>query len=1298
MGKGYEIEKLKGGQNFHTWQFAIKNVLALKGYAKCIESARAEEDAEKQIACKAVLSLSVDTSIYVHIQSCDTAFGIWNTLCGLYEDKGLSRKIGLLRNLISTRLDDSANMQAYVDAIIGNANKLKGIGFNLNDEWIAAILLAGLTENYRPFIMGIEASNTALKSDSIISKLLDTPHANDVKSEALFSKSKSNTKNFDKFKKTKCAYCKKKGHSIDECRKKKYNENAPSTSNTAKAAFVAHFEAQENAFAASNNMAKSDVWYIDSGASSHMTPHAQLLSNIQPSKVGEIRSANNAKLKVSGAGETVLNICKNNIPVSNILHVPGLSANLLSVSHIASNGNSVLFDADGCTISNKKNEIVAKCKSENGVYKFCTSSDGACMIARRKETAITWHRRLGHIGFQRMQQMRNAVDGIEFDDNDDEIKQCITCARGKQARIPFEPSQSKSRGVLELIHTDLMGPMETNSMGGAKYVLTFVDDFSKKLFVYFLKAKSETFSKFKMFKNLVENQTERKIKTLRSDNGTEYRSKEFEKFCEENGIRHQYTTPYTPQQNGVAERINRTIVERAKCLLFDANLPKYFWAEATNMAVYLMNRTISASTGKVPEETFSKKRIDLSNLRIFGTRAMVHVPKEKRKKWDPKSTQLTFVGYDEETKGFRCINRDTNTLIISRDVIFHENAPTNSITIFENNDDVPAVKQFEASDESENTAPAVELDTTNDMLNDPINNPLDDPLNATVDENAEEDFEDAAETNDSEYVPDETIGVIPPRQMTTRARANGNANPLRLIHFAFFMDPDTVAEANGSPNATDWKTAMDDEIKSHAENITWSLTELPHNRKPIKAKWVFKTKSDDRGNIVRYKARLVAKGCSQKFGIDYSETFSPVVRYNSIRYLLALAVQRGLHIHQMDAVTAFLQGDLDEEIYMEQPEGYHDGTNRVCKLNRSIYGLKQAGRQWNLKLDDALRKYGLQKSKLDPCIYYTGDLCILIAIYVDDFLLFYKSESKLAEMKNYLHRTFKMKDMGPVANCIGLNIRQGENVIDVDQCGYVEEILSRFNMQDCKPVKNPVDTSQKLTVQTVTPESSLVGKIPYQEAVGALLYLAQGTRPDIAFAVNDVSRFNISHDESHWKAVKRIFRYLRGTANMKLRYTRSNVENLIAYSDSDWASEIDKRRSCSGYVVIMSGAAICWSSKRQSIVALSSTEAEYIALSATACEIVWLLQLANELGQNMTNKAFLFCDNQSAIKLSLSDAYRPRTKHIDIRHHRIRELIESKTIKIAYTSTKQMAADALTKAVPVEKLEFCNEAIGLKTT
>lgn len=1286
MNNACDIKKLKGSENYHTWVYAIRNILTLKGFQKFIDEESTESDATKRDQCKATLALSVDESIYVHIQGHDTPFKIWKALKDLYEDKGLSRKIGLLRNLISTRLETSESMQSYIDNIVTNSNKLTGVGFALTDEWLAAIILAGLTDEYRPFIMGIEASNQAIKSDSIISKLLDTPTRTNSNAEALFSKSKSGVK-----RKVKCFYCKKKGHTANECRVKKSDEAAKNANNgaqKAKAAFIAKCNVTKTAYAAAGTDSHRNEWYVDSGASSHMTPHKQLLVNMKPAKVVDVTSANNAKLNVKGVGDTVLRLNDIEVPVNNVLHVPELSANLLSVFYIVSKGNSVTFDANGCTIRNTKSEIVAQCQPKNGVYKF-SSNDGTCMLSRQNECAFIWHRRLGHLNYQTMQKMRDhAVDGINFADDEQSVRNCEICAKAKQSRLPFSQSKSQASKILEIIHSDLMGPMETQSLGKARYILTFVDDLSKKVFTYFLGSKSEVLDKFMEFKSLVENQADNKIKILRTDNGTEYGSNEFKRFCKANGIQHQLTTVYTPQQNGVAERMNRTIVEKAKCLLFDADLPKRFWAEATNMAVYLINRTISSSHGKVPEEIFSGKRMNVSDLKIFGSPVMVHIPKERRKKWDSKSQKLIFVGPDGDCKGYRCIDRKTGKLTISRDVIFHEPQARTTFDIIdgdidsvEDTEDEPETEIIEVQDSSADPINENEAETTFENANDTINE-------SETDENST--------MNDSDYVPDEPLGPAHTERMATRNRTRGNTSrPFQLINFALLVEPSTVTEAMNDSKASHWKKAMDEEMESHRQNNTWSLVALPNGRKAIKAKWVFKTKEDNDGNIIRYKARLVAKGCSQKYGIDYSETFSPVVRYNSVRFLIALAVQRDMTIHQMDAVTAFLQGDLREEIFMEQPEYYEDGTNRVCRLNRSIYGLKQAGRQWNLKLDNALRKFGLKKSQLDPCIYYSDDLSVLIAIYVDDFLIFFRELGKLNEIKQYLHRTFRMKDLGAVSSCIGMRIKQSKNAIEIDQSGYIEKILERFGMTDSKPVKTPSDTSQKLSIQTTTPNESLVGQVPFQEAVGSLLYLTQSTRPDIAFAVNDVSRFNINHDSTHWRAVKRIFRYLRGTTNAKLRFTKSN-DGIMAYSDADWASEVDSRRSCSGFVIKLANASICWMSKRQPIVALSSTEAEYIALSSVTCELMWLKQLADELDKNIAGAITIFCDNQSSIKLASSDAYRPRTKHIDIRFHRIRELVEAKVIDIDFVSTGENAADVLTKAVSAEKTQYCSGAMGLQ--
>lgn len=1291
MSREFNIEKLKGSDNYHTWCFAIKNYIALKGLTACVfDPSSLKNDKPEDIAkleqCKATLSLSIESSIFVHIQKCATAKDIWETLKKLYEDKGLTRKISLLRNLISTRLEDKDCMQQYVDQIMDYAHKLTGIGFDISDEWLGAILLAGLTEEFKPLIMAIEASSAKLTADVIVSKLIDSQSANSKGGEALFGKKKY-SKEKNNFKEKKCYNCGIKGHISKKCRKPKKEENRENGS--ANNAF--------SAFLCKNYSNGQNTWYLDSGASNHMTPFGNLLINKKATSVDSIMAANSAKMPTKQAGDAKMQLSGEVIEIQDILHVPGLAVNLLSINKIAEKGNTITFNKDGCTVKNAKQDIIISCKPENGVYKI-VHEDGMCMAAARKtDSALMWHRRLGHLNVQSMKKMRDgAVTGINFIDDDNAIKNCETCAAGKHARQPFKASESQSTGILQLIHTDVIGPMETLSIGDARYVATFTDDYSRKTFIYFLKAKSEVPDRFMDFKAFTENQTGKKIKCVRGDNGTEYQKlKAVFKKC---GILYQTSTPYTPQQNGVAERMNRTLVEKAKCLMFDAGLPKIFWAEAMNMAAYLVNRTISSVHNKTPDEMFFGKKVDLSDLKVFGSTVMVQVPKEKRKKWDKNSRKMIFVGNDAQSKGYRCIDLTDLRLVISRDVKFYEkNAEkTISVHIDDQVEDKSSDAPVQGDEEVEEKLPDESVqgdETVAEVTEQPsLINLLDDS------DSLYQDTDDSTITThgpDPDYTPETNPGTTTESTVMTRAKAKTvSTRPFQLTHFAFFTEPANIADIRGRSDEKNWIIAMDDEMRSHQTNDTWILKELPKGRSSIKCKWVFKEKKDTEGRTTRYKARLVAKGFAQKYGVDYTETFSPVVRYTSIRVLMAIAVENDMKIHQMDVITAFLQGDLDEVIYMDQPELYNDGSGRVCKLNKAIYGLKQAGRQWNKKLDDALLKFGLRKSSLDPCIYFSGNNSLIIAIYVDDFLIFYRQEAKLLELKAYLSSTFSMKDVGPAKGCIGMNIHQGKESIEIDQVGYIQDILDRFGMSSANAVGTPSDTSIKLSAQMVNDDNSIVGKVPFQEAVGSLLYLTQATRPDIAFAVNDVSRFNSKHSIDHWNAVKRIMRYLKGTMNYKLRYTKGSSQ-MIAYTDADWASDIDKRRSCTGLVVNIADGAVSWMSKRQSTVALSSTEAEYIALSSTVCEVTWLKQLLAELNVDFARPAVIYCDNQSTIKLSESDAFRPRTKHIDIRYHHLRTKLLDGIFDLRFLPSAEMTADSLTKAVTKEKTLLCARKMGL---
>lgn len=737
--------------------------------------------------------------------------------------------------------------------------------------------------------------------------------------------------------------------------------------------------------------------------------------------------------------------------------------------------------------------------------------------------------------------------------------------------------------------------------------------------------------------------------------------------------------------------MNRTIIEKGKCLIFDAGLPKCYWAEAVSMAAYLINRSYTSTHGKTPDEIYFNKKVNISELKLFGQPVMVHVNNVNRRKLDEKAIKMIFVGYDDQTKGYRCINKSNRKLTISRDVKFLNPSTKPHAKFLDVYSDTGSDddETDEAEDESYDT-PNESTNDENELNGETANN----NLSETTNDN-EMSVVSTSSQGDEDYIPDETININS-RRSEIRTRSKSVTLPsLRLnSHFALFTEPSTVTEALESAEAASWKIAMDDEIKSMINNNTWILEKLPPNRKAIKCKWIFKIKRDANGQISKYKARLVAKGFSQRPGLDFDETFAPVVRYDSIRYLIALAVTNGYTICQMDAVTAFLQGDLNENVYMEQPEKYKDGTNRACKLLKAIYGLKQAGRQWNIKLDAAIRKYGLIKSTADPCIYFDKNIDIIIAIYVDDILIYYRNEEKLQRIKDFLHLNFKMKDLGKAKSCLGMSINQHSNGIDLDQSVYTYDILKRFNMLDSKPVGTPSEIGVKVSIKMLTENNDLTGQVPYREAIGSLIHLANCTRPDISFAVNNTSRFNEKHSSEHWQAVKRIFRYLNGTADFKLHFRSGANDETHAYCDSDWASEPDKRRSCSAHVILKANAAISWFSHRQEIVALSSTEAEYISLSDCVKQVLWIRKLIDEL-ENDQKSIVINMDNDSSIKLSKTDAYSSRTKHIDVRFHHTRHQIDMKTIAVQYCKTAENTADSLTKSVTRDKTMFCNTGMGL---
>ncbi|GJR43670.1 retrovirus-related pol polyprotein from transposon TNT 1-94 [Tanacetum coccineum] len=450
-------------------------------------------------------------------------------------------------------------------------------------------------------------------------------------------------------------------------------------------------------------------------------------------------------------------------------------------------------------------------------------------------------------------------------------------------------------------------------------------------------------------------------------------------------------------------------------------------------------------------------------------------------------------------------------------------------------------------------------------------------------------------------------------------------------------EPSTLQEALNNPDASFWKEAMQEEIQALHKNKTWEFVPLPGGKKPIGNKWVNKIKRNGDDQVERYRARLVVKGYAQKEGIDFNEIFSPVVRMTTVRVVLALCATYDLHLEQLDVKTAFLHGNLYEEIYMLQPEGFEQKgkENLVCRLNKSLYGLKQAPRCWYKRFDSFIIGLGYNRLYVDPCAYFkrfrNNDFIILL-LYVDDMLVAGPNKDRISKLKAQLAREFDMKDLGPA-----------------------NKILWMFNMQDCKPISTLFPTNIKLSSK-MSPSSEKermeISRVPYASAVGSLMFAMICTRPNIAHAVGVVSQYMAE------------------------------------------PGDLDGSKSTTGYVFTLSGETVSWVSKLQSVVAMSTTEAEYVAVAQASKEAVWLKMLLEELGHKQ-EKITLFCDNQSALYLARNPAFHSKTKHIRVQYHFVREKVEEGTVDMQKIHTDDNATNYLTKAMNCDKFIWCRSSCGL---
>ena len=1069
-----------------------------------------------------------------------------------------------------------------------------------------------------------------------------------------------------------------------------------------------------------------------------------------------------AKAEIVGIGDILLKTRVHGkdtyFKLEKVCHIPSFKYSLLSVRVFDQKGLSTSFQGKRCTVSSDSKDVF-QAQLQGSLYILNAEWIPSKMweIAHIAATLDTWHKRLAHVNSDGILRMvrKGVVRGIKLSNNSMKSV-CGDCVTGKAHRcnIPKLRSSPRSANMLDLVHSDVCGPMEVPSIGGSRYFVTFIDDHSSWVTVFPIARKADVTKCFVMFQRCSERRTGRKIVKLRSDRGGEYLCTVLKDHFLQHGIFHELTSAYTPHQNGIAERQNRTLLELVRTMLHSKDLPKMFWAEALATAVYIRNRVTCKSLGPelTPHHIWEGYAPILKHIRIFGSLCWYAIPKKSLQKLDARGREAIFVGYAEQSKAYKLLDKETHDVIISRDVIFDEFAtslfppmPRETMKFFldnENGDDDEIVsldldspdngrsqnledphgKGNEATEnrmENENmgsSEPEIENDDENEMINaDNTGNE-----NETIEETVE----------------DSTSGIVPRRSSRIR-RAPGNwwrSNTCienfnhALIATATKEIPGSYKEAINGPDAEFWKTGIESEISSKKKFKTWSLVlrSKAAGRKVLTTKWIFLEKKvvDGKGKSTSYpKARNVVRGFEQVQGVDYEETFAPVVKYTSIRTVCAYVAEEDLELHQMDAKTAFLNGEIDEEIFIEIPEGVEIETSElaesgldsnlnngeldlVCKLNKSMYGTKQAPRCWNKKIDSVLSgELGYKRSEGDPCLYVkrTRTDVMMVALYVDDLLLAATTTDQIEWMKKRLAERFEMKDLGEARVCLGLEITRvrKDKKLYLTQESYMEMILGRFGMCESKPAPTPIEEarSPETRLEIVSDDDEKATGVPYREVIGSLMYLMIATRPDICYAVGKLSKFCEDPQQKHWIAAKRVLRYVNGTKSMGLCYNGSKHTTVYGYSDSDWAGDINDRKSTSGYAFLMAGSAVSWSSKKQSIIATSTCEAEYVALSMACKEAIWLRRLLTEVPMkiDLSKGLKLFTDSQSAMKLSANESINRRNKHIDINFHYVREVTRNKDVVLEYIATEYMVADMMTKPLGRAKFQRLRELCGIGT-
>ncbi|CAI6002160.1 unnamed protein product [Closterium sp. NIES-65] len=1159
------------------------------------------------------------------------------------------------------------------------------------------------------------------------------------------------------------------------------------------------------------------VVLLDSGCSHHLMGTKEAFVNLQPSgAIRHVRGFNGALQDVQGRGTVALQgEAGKQVLIPDVLYVPGVRANLLSSGQLKEHGVKLQEDGDGMLLVSATGEVLGRATYSGRVLctdlRPCSTRSTStttevvalrAIVSKTKSTPDRMHARLAHVGMDtiRSSAKNEVAIGLDLKSAMGADSPCVLCVGGKLARHTFPDQGSDADEVLAVVHIDLCGPFRVAAKDGSLYFLLLKDRKTRYVWVKPVTKKSDTLPVFVQWHAVAERQTKSSVLMLRSDRGGEFLGKQFTDFVNGKGIVHDLTCPYTPQQNGMAEREMRTVVESVRTMLLHMGVQHHWWHLALRQAVWVRNclERSALPPGTTPYQLLTGKKPDLSLARVWGCMAQFLVPEQQRVvttsdvvfyeemslgEWKtgygsvfgrssptppsdtssatlpllaeiselavkdvedvrpptpPPTTpapplvadlrRLTSVSAsgDEGSSGTppsaKCIaggRRDERQVDVGL-----QSASTGDEQVEKQVEDQRPTKEQAA------VTPTKEQSATGQSAGEPTIG----EKSAGTPAEEQQDAEDSNNSNDGGDAEEVQPGprrsgrlrrppdFFVPAAFTTVYDVDDEANDL-LYNDAEEdeefpeLDPDmladpehrwdistmTVKEALASWKGPAVKAAMEEEIRNLLNMGTWELVERPPGVNVMKNRWVLTTKYHVDDTVEREKARLVVKGFTQVYGADYDETFAPVGSYVTLRIFLSIVAVLDLNLMQLDMKNAFLQSKLDRVLYMSQPDYFNDGTGRVCKLLKSLYGLKQSPLLWYLALNDVLAGAGWKKSQVDEALYFKvgkDRVACWVLVYVDDLLATSSSAAMLKELKELLEAAFKLREISPVQKYLGLEIVRDRSAgkLWLHQQGYADKLRRRFinEEQTRRTPKTPVSVDAYAELTFDDEEAQERQEEEYRQKVGSLQFAATTTRPDIAFACSKLGSGLTVRSDQHWREVNRCLAYLANTHDTALEFGGGPESlELVGYVDADDAGDKQNRTSTSGYVFVYGGAAVSWSSQRIKCATLSSTESEYVAATEAGKEGRRLRFLLAEFRQLDAGKpTVLRVDNKSAITVAESMGLTGNLKHMERRQAWLQHMVKRGKFSLRYIPTTEQPADFLTKALHYPAFNRCSVAIG----